>query len=256
MKEVTNLKNVSPSQGEQKTGRKKERAKSTTGSSPLKLVQTFFRNQTKDLPSILISVGVLFIGLSIVIFVLTFYPVIREEVAYLLRGSNEDVQIVSPNSPEAKENTQDVIVPEDEEFGVIIPKINANAPVVPQVNPFNEEEYQYQLTRGVAHAKGTVLPGQTGNVFLFAHSAGNFYEANRYNAIFYLLNKLEKDNKIVLYYDGEPYTYKVTETKIVNNDQVEYLNTRSAKQTVTLMTCWPAGTTLQRLLVIGERVEE
>jgi sortase A len=256
MKEITDLKNMSPPQGRKKHARKTRSTKNPSPAPFLHGVQTFFRNQTQDLPSVMISVGVLFIGLSIVIFALTFYPVIKEEVAFYLRGPTDEVQIFSASATVPPDEEENIIVPESEEFGVIIPKIRANAPVIANVDPFNEDEYQYQLTRGVAHAKGTVLPGQTGNVFLFAHSAGNFYEANRYNAIFYLLNKLEKEDEIIVFHDREQYTYKVTETKVVNNDQVEYLTSREAKQTVTLMTCWPAGTTLQRLLVIGERVEE
>lgn len=205
--------------------------------------------------SLLIIIGAVCLGISFLIFILTFYPVIKEEILYFLYRGKEDVTIISSDNPseETKENT---IIPESEDFGIIIPKIRANAQVIPNVDPYNEKEYQYQLSQGVAHAKGSVFPGQTGNVFLFAHSAGNFYEANRYNAVFYLLTKLKKEDEIIIMFEKEQYTYKVADIKIVDAHEVQYLQTKEAKETVTLMTCWPAGTTFQRLLVIGERVQK
>src|SRR5687768_8091733 len=47
---------------------------------------------------------------------------------------------------------------QQEGFQISIPKINANAPVIPNVDPFNEIEYKKSLENGVAHAKGTVMP--------------------------------------------------------------------------------------------------
>lgn len=118
------------------------------------------------------------------------------------------------------------------------PKIEANVKVVKNIDPFNEKAYQVGLTKGVAHARGTALPGHAGNTFIFAHSSGNWYEANRYNSIFYLLHRLKKDRK-----------------KIVEAGDVKYLeNTNQNTSTVTLMTCWPPGTTLKRLIVRGEIV--
>lgn len=210
-------------------------------------------NTRNRLSNILIYSGVGFLLVSVAIVVLTFYPVIREEFLYLTRGSLENSQVLLEES-QAEENTK-AIVPEDPNFGVVIPKIRANTNVIPGVDPYDEEEYQLQLSRGVAHADGSALPDEAGNVFLFAHSAGNFYEANRYNAVFYLLNKLQQGDDMYVFYEKQRYRYIVTETKIVEADEVEYLSSDAGKNQLTLMTCWPAGTTLQRLLVIGERVE-
>jgi len=195
-----------------------------------------------NLSSVLVFIGFILIGLSLVIFILTFYPVMTVELKY---------QLQRPDKNTAKK----VIVPVDKEFGIVIPKIEANAKVVPNVSPFNEKEYQWQLTKGVVQAKGTAFPGQWGNVFIFAHSAGNFYDANRYNAIFFLLTKMEKGDDIYLFYKSHKFIYKVTDKKIVEASAVQYLAGDSRKKTVTLMTCWPAGTTLKRLLIVGELAE-
>ncbi|MBU1133229.1 sortase, partial [Patescibacteria group bacterium] len=111
------------------------------------------------------------------------------------------------------------------------------------------------LTKGVAHAKGTVLPGEVGNSFYFAHSSNNFYNANRYNSVFYLLRKMESGESFFLVYEGNIFEYKVLEVKIVESETVEYLEGTTDKKLAILMTCWPPGTTIERLVVVGELIE-
>lgn len=206
----------------------------------------------------LIIFGIGCVVISLIIFTLTFSSVIKEELRYALSKPDINAELVinTPNKePSPDMNSKTYITPADPYFSVVIPKIGANAKVIENVDPNNEQEYQWQLTKGVAHAEGTALPGTPGNSFLFAHSAGDFYEANQYNAVFYLLNKLEKGDKIHTVYYKQKYTYKVTDIKVVDPSEVKYLTSTSKKPTITLMTCTPAGTTLNRLLVIGELVE-
>lgn len=189
--------------------------------------------------------GVACLLLSIILFILIFGPVVKEEVVYDLQTAKQK------NLPKR------AITPVNTQFGIVIPKIKANAPIIKDVDPFNEKTYQLALSKGIAHAKGSELPDHTnsGTIFLFAHSAVNFYEANKYNAIFYLLNKLTKGDEIILYYQEKKFVYQVTETKIVNADQVSFLNGTNQisrfDQTLILMTCWPAGTSFLRLLVFA-----
>ena len=56
---------------------------------------------------------------------------------------------------------------------ITIPKIKAQAPLILNVDPWNENIYKESLKKGVAHAKGTPLPGESGRSFIFAHSSGN-----------------------------------------------------------------------------------
>lgn len=190
---------------------------------------------------ILFGAALLVGGLSL--FILTFLPVMKQEVMYRLNAKKDiDVKKVKPV---------------DKEFGIVIPKIRANTKVVADVDPLKEREYQMALTKGVAQARGTVLPGQTGNTFIFAHSAGNWYVANQYNAVFYLLYKLVKGDVIEVYYKEKLYTYKVRELKYVDPKDVGFLSAKTdGWKTLTLMTCWPPGTTLQRLIVVADMTEK
>jgi sortase A len=148
------------------------------------------------------------------------------------------------------------IYPVDERSGIVIPKIGANASVIPDVDWQDSSVYQQALTKGVAHAKGTSHPGEPGNVFIFAHSGVDFYEASRYNAVFYLLGKLVAGDEIYLFQDGKKLVYRVSDTRTVAPEQVEYLSGDATKKTLTLMTCWPAGTTYKRLVVLADQVSE
>ena len=183
------------------------------------------------------------IGLIIFAFIIlggTFIPILQQEINYDLSKYQ--------SSNEIKE-----LKPLDTDFGILIPKIGANAHVVKGVDPYNPTIYQEALTKGVAHAKGSVLPGQIGNIFLFSHSSSDFLNATRYNSVFYLLSKLEKSDTIKLFYEGKEYNYLVATKQVTESDAIQFLTYEAKAETLTLMTCWPPGTTLQRLLVFAPR---
>lgn len=185
---------------------------------------------------VLIAGGLLLVGLI-------YFPIIRQEVNYRLTTVKSSFQ----------ENKE--IIPVDKEFGLVVPKIEVNVKVFPNVNANNPKEYLPLLAQGVAHAKGSLLPGQEGNVFIFAHSTDTPLNANRYNAVFYLINKLEKDDEIFVYYQQEKHLYKVLEKKIISPKKLnDYLKTLKGK-TLTLQTCYPPGTTLKRLLVVAQEID-
>jgi len=194
------------------------------------------KRKDKFFQKFLILFGITLLILAISIPVLTYFPVFKAEVNYQIQKNDPLISLS----------------PVDTEFSVIIPKINANAKVIKDVDPFDSRIYQVALTRGIAHAKGTSTPDKPGNTFIFAHSALNWYQANQFNAVFYLLNKLEKGDEIVVYYQKEKYNYKVVEIKIIKGNEVDYLSSNLNTNQLTLMTCWPPGTTLNRLVVVAK----
>jgi LPXTG-site transpeptidase (sortase) family protein len=146
------------------------------------------------------------------------------------------------------------LIPSDTEFSILIPKIGASAKIFPNVDPSNENQFLPVLMKGVAHAAGSVFPGMNGNTYLFAHSTDNFWDVGRYNAVFYLLKDLKKGDDVVIFYKNQRYNYVVMGSKIVSPSDVSYLvNGQSGdKQQLIMQTCWPPGTTFQRLLVFAE----
>jgi len=183
--------------------------------------------------------GIFILALGIIIFLKIYFPVAKEEVVYRFTSHSPASQSTSPIDPE---------------FSIVIPRLGINTKVIKNVDPYNSSEYQVALTHGVAHAKGSALPGFSGNIFIFAHSAADLFQANRFNAVFYLINKLEAGDSIDLYFQSSKYTYTVSDKKIVKGSDLNYLTDNSVnKQSLTLMTCWPPGTTLNRLIILANR---
>lgn len=148
---------------------------------------------------------------------------------------------------------EQVIIPPDTKFSIVIPKLGATSRVIPNVDPTNEASFTNELTKGVAHARGTVFPGMEGNVYLFAHSTDTFWNVGRYNAVFYLIKDLVPGDEIIIYFEGRRYTYVVERSEIKDAEDVEYLvqSQQLKGQNLILQTCWPPGTTWKRLYVIA-----
>lgn len=149
---------------------------------------------------------------------------------------------------------EQVLVPKNTEFSIVIPKIGASAKIFPNIDSSNPDEYLPILMQGVAHAKGTVFPGIIGNIYLFAHSTDNFWDVGRYNAVFYLLKDLVPGDQVVVFWQNTRYEYVVSDTKIVNGDDVSHIvdAQNQTSETLILQTCWPPGTAWQRLLVFAK----
>lgn len=213
---------------------------------------------------ILRTIGNFFVLFSLVGIVFTFGQAFYQEALYrihILRGTQ--FTVASDQTEPEKERSgfglllggSDVvpIIPVDTEFSIVIPKINANAKIIPNVDSASYDDYMKALRVGVAHAAGTVFPGMAGNVYLFAHSTDYFWNVGRYNAIFYLLKELEMGDEVDIFFAGRRFIYEVTEKKIVDPTDVSYLiNSIGGEPRVTLQTCWPPGTTIKRLLVIAK----
>lgn len=148
---------------------------------------------------------------------------------------------------------EQILIPIDPVFDILIPKIGANARIFPNIDPSRSDVFLPVLQQGVAHAAGTVFPGQAGNIYLFAHSTDNFWDVGRYNAVFYLLKDLQVGDDIVIFYQNARHNYTVTKIGTINPAEVSFITrAQTGKELLILQTCWPPGTTWQRLLVLAE----
>lgn len=143
----------------------------------------------------------------------------------------------------------DDIQPVSTDYGIVIEKINANAKIIANVNPGSEAEYTKALAEGVAEAKGSTRPGESGNLYIFSHSTDSPWNVARYNAVFYLLRELESGDRVVIFHEGRRYNYIVFDKVIANPSDISFLNNRYDRPVLTMQTCDPPGTTLNRLIV-------
>jgi len=190
---------------------------------------------------------------------LTLSPFIYLEGKYRLNSfSKKEIVQVHPTSAGesfqalAKAPNVQILQPVNTDFSVIIPKIGVNSPVIANINPYDDNQYQKALKEGAAHAAGTYLPGQGGTVYIFAHSTDYLWNVPHFNAIFYLLKEVNSGDEVDIVYQGKRYIYKVTNKVIVSASSISYLRPKGEGEELVLQTCYPPGTTLQRLLVFAK----
>ena len=202
------------------------------------------------------GIGLGLITAAIAGVLIAYSPIVKEETHYQL--SNAGI-VKEPDytatiaeaaqTEEVQREAQSLGI--DPYFSIIIPKIDAKANILANVDTANEDEYSKALMKGVAHAKGTYFPGQGKPIFLFAHSTNSSFNIARYNAVFYLLSKLEEGDIVVIFFADKKYVYKVTNSVVTDPFDTSWLYDTKPNETLYLMTCTPPGTTWNRLLVLA-----
>ncbi len=208
------------------------------------------------------TIGNVLVLASLVAVSYTFWPIGR---AFIVQAFDNLTGKTFEAAPVASVGTQtfgsllgktdtnvDVLVPKDPNFSIIVEKIGADAPIIPNVDASDKAAYDAALKKGVAHALGTSFPGGKGVIYLFAHSTDSIFNVPRFNAVFYLLKDMVPGDRVVIFFQGKRYDYIVKETKITNPEDVSYFTMITDKQILVLQTCYPPGTTWKRFLVVAE----
>lgn len=131
-----------------------------------------------------------------------------------------------------------------------------NIKISSNVESSEEKVYNQYLKDGVAHFKGTPLPGDGGNSFIYGHSAvESFFNRHRNlpETIFSRLENIDIGQEVVVKRDDIILEYTVRKKKIVEPEDFTILEPTKDKETLTLMTCWPLGIGTKRLVVVAER---
>lgn len=187
---------------------------------------------------------------SIVSILFYYIPILREEIGYL-KVDNREAKLGFGDlvqRMDASDAIQDGI---DPFFSISIPKIDAKANIIPNVDSNNSKEYLESLTKGVAHARGTNFPNQKKLIYLFSHSTNSPLNFSEYNAVFYLLRKLEKNDKIYIYFLNKKYVYQVVEKRVTEANDTSWLQDDGKGERLVLQTCDPPGTSLKRLIIVA-----
>jgi len=114
------------------------------------------------------------------------------------------------------------------------------------------------LKKELVQYSDTALPGSFGNTVIFGHST-TFFNPDNYLAIFTDLYKLKSGpngDRIIIYYDGVRYVYRVEEIFEVIPTDLGVLAQSYERKRVRLITCTPPGTYLRRLVVDAHLVDE
>jgi LPXTG-site transpeptidase (sortase) family protein len=217
--------------------------------------------------------GLMVAGIAGVIF--TFQPIVSNEIAFRLhQASGQNAEYVEQAKQVAQQLEAQAAEEEDRQkavklaaelgmpnsyFSIYIPKIDAKAPIIENVNAADSKAYRPALEKGVGHAAGSVFPGMEGATYLFAHSSDAPWQQAQYNTVFYLLRELEpgvngnRGDEVYIFFLDKLYKYRVTEKHIVNANDVTWLtDARDGRERLILQTCWPPGTAIKRLIVVAE----
>lgn len=147
--------------------------------------------------------------------------------------SESEVSVTQESKPEIPDGLMGVIT---------IDKINLSAPLTEGTD---NKSIRYAL----GHFEDTALPGENGNFAVAGHRSYTFGE------YFSRLDELTQGDKIKVLYGKATYTYTVTESFVVEPEQIEVLDD-SGEPLITLVTCTPKWTATHRLIVRGILMEE
>lgn len=146
---------------------------------------------------------------------------------------------------------------------LIIPKIWKNIPLVDVdtrrwiVNFDNLENiFMTELEKWVVRYPGTAKPWENWVAFVFWHSSNYPWMKWEYNDVFALLDNLNIWDEIIIYYNQKKFTYVISEKKVIKPGNIKIIDRDPNKKELSLMTCWPIGTSLNRLITFAELKEE
>lgn len=155
-------------------------------------------------------------------------------------------------------NSREIVVDSQykKDMRISIDSVNINGiKISSNVESSDENVYNRYLKDGVAHFKGTPLPGDGGNSFIYGHSAiSSFFRSHPDlpETIFTRLEDVDIGDTVKIERDDRVLSYTVRRKHIAEAHDFSVFNTTSNKETVTLMTCWPIGIGSKRLILVAE----
>lgn len=121
-----------------------------------------------------------------------------------------------------------------------IPKININLLVY-------YGDTMEILKKGVGHSSGSYFPGEGGSIVYMGHNS---------KKVFRNFSKIEKGDLINIKTDYGDFSYKVYDTKIVEETDINALPIQDNKEILMIYTCYPfnnIGYATQRYVVYAEK---
>lgn len=209
----------------------------------------------------ILKIILVFLSLTISFYLLLTLPTWFAKLAFKVKGTRaENTAYLQPTAETAiaiptTENTSQPKYRFPKNLAdneLFIPKINLKAPVNWNVAT-DDQSLLTSLRTGLAHFQNTALPGENGNVFLAGHSSYYWWDKGKFKRIFSLLPALANNDIIYLKFKNQPFIYQVIEKITVAPENISVID-QTAEPILSLMTCVPIGTNLQRLVVRAKQL--
>lgn len=201
----------------------------------------FFKGNWRYYSQLLLIFMVIFVSS----YTLINFSALNRQLKYFWQVDVQKKYYQADNSP----SPSNIFSPTDS-ARLLIPKIAVNASIIWNVEENNLKD---NLLKGAVHSAGTALPGEEGNIFITGHSSYYPWVESEYKNVFTLLDKLTREDIILIEYQSIVFQYQVTNTKVVSANDLSVMQEKSGKN-LTLMTCVPVGTNLNRLIVEGKQI--
>lgn len=188
--------------------------------------------------------GYLAIALFAYLILLPLWPIFRLE---LLAPEYDVLDYPSVSTSTAKQSEQGASLPKNEVSPdaklLSIPKIGVLTDIV-------ESYSESALEKGAWLDLRAKRPGDGGNVVISAH---RFKYLPPNNLTFYLLHKLEKGDRMKIYWQGQEFTYEVTVIRRTTPDDASVL-AQDGQEELTLYTCDPIYSQEKRLVIETKQI--
>jgi LPXTG-site transpeptidase (sortase) family protein len=185
----------------------------------------------------------------LIIFFITFLIINWNDISWVFNYKVISVAVSNlfQGEEQTSRNGSDLIFLEDR---LEIPKIGVSAPLV-MVHSANEDDLEEDLDKGVVLYPDSVFPGQSGQTVILGHSAPEGWPRINYDWVFSRLGELNEGDDIFVYFNQQDYRYHVVNKFFLERGEEipEKGLTNSEKNALMLITCWPPGKDLRRLVV-------
>lgn len=181
--------------------------------------------------------------LTVIVIALGIYLIISPimpQLLYWLKNLNGQIDDTIPYSSSQQGEEKDPNLPEENRL--VIPQMDLDGEIF-------EGKYAGTLSKGIWRRPNTSEPDKGGNTVLVGH---RFTYSSP--AIFYHLDKLNKDDEFALIWNQQLYNYRVREIRVVEPEAVEIEN-NTDEPILTLYTCTPMWTAEKRLVVVADLIE-
>lgn len=149
------------------------------------------------------------------------------------------------------------LTPISDQPRLIVPKISVDVPIILTADASSETSLNTAMDQGVAWFNvfgASAKPGEMGNFVVSGHSSNDWLDKGDYKFIFARLEQLNEGDTIYVNYNGIRYVYAVSRKEVVKPTDVSALAVGTEKPQITLLTCTPLGTAINRLLVFADQV--
>jgi sortase A len=192
----------------------------------------------------ILAILLILIGLSII-----SYPTLRDEYYEYQQGKITEQwlaglehinnEVLRGEDTSNTQTTPPLDLTKEMEALLIIDKINLEVPILTGIT-------QRNLNLAVASVEDTGKPGEIGNYCIAGH------RSRSYGKLFSRINELALGDRIVVQAKDNTYVYRVTESMIVQPEEVKVLRPEGQKKQISLITCDYRTKPYLRLIVKGE----